>query len=51
MLLSKGHAILGDGQMVTGGSGDRAALDGQGMGGEMGYCSWLVSCTLIRLDA
>ena len=31
MLLSKGHAILGDGQMVTGGSVNRGwELDGQG---------------------
>ena len=38
--------------LLAGGSGDRMELDGQGMGGgEMGYCPWLVSCTLIRLDA
>ena len=28
-LLSKEHATLGDGQMVTGGSGDRVELDSQ----------------------
>ena len=33
-LLSKEHATLGDGQMVTGGSGDRVELDGQGVEGE-----------------
>ena len=50
-LLPKEHATLGDGQMVTGGSWDRVGIGWPGGGeGKMGYCSWLVSCRLIRLN-
>ena len=48
-LLSKDHATLGDGQMVTGGAGNRVGIGWPGSGDrKMGYCSWLVSCGLIR---
>ena len=33
-LLSKEHATFGDGQMVTGGSGNRVELDSQGVEGD-----------------
>ena len=30
-IIKREHATLGDGQMVTGGSGDRVELDSQGL--------------------